>query len=329
MKKFLSLLLSLILTMLFVFGCATVSSSSESVPVPSEASVTEETVDTILLCLPRDGEDHTLLRNAFTKQAQTLGYQAVISEPAESSAMTDEQIWDIDQLQVNAQAIIVYNCDGVEEGLIKKWSDAGVTIIAAGKRLDSQTQIDGTLITRQIKANVAYADGLLSRTVASHISVALTDKRTSAGFVALFGDTDAQLEFLSFVKADLALLDTKYTANTPIPAAADPTTAVTEVKAAKAIVYAGADTAAWANAASGVNALMGVCSAAPAAFEQLKAGNLDFIAFNDPVDLMQGAVNTAHTIRTGGTPEEWSLTAGTFLILPNDPSIDTYLSYAN
>ncbi len=328
MKRILSLLLTFVCVIGFIYGCASVSSSSESItPEPADRSASD-TVQTILLCLPRDGEDHTLLRNAFTKQAQSLGYQAVISESDADSEMTDEQLWDIDQLQVNARAVIVYNCDGVEEGLIKKWSDAGVTLLAAGKRLDAQAQIDGTRITRQIKANPAYADGALSRTIATHISDTLSAKKTSAGFVALFGDSDAQLEFLNFVKADLALTNTKYTANAPFFATTDPAAALAEVKAAKAIVYAGAAPAAWVDAAP-KNTLMGVCSADPAALQQAKAGQLDFIAFNDPIELMQTSVNTAHTLLTGGTPADWSLTVKTVLLRPGDPAIDTYLSYAN
>ena len=290
-----------------------------------------ETADTpsILLCLPRDGEDHTLLRTAFTQKAQALGYQAHISKPSADSAMTDEQVWDIEQLQHQAQAVIIYNCDGVEEGLIEKWSAAGVTVIAAGKRLDGQIQGETSRLSRRIKANIAFADGALSKAIASHITDTLRAKKASAGFVALFGDTDAQLEFLSCVKADIQLAGSSYTPNTPT-VAADAATALAEVKAAKAILYAGNDPAAWGNAMANTktSALLGLAGATPAALAALQAQQVDFVALNDPVDLMEQAVTAAHTLlSTDQTLAEWSITANTLVLTSGDPRLTQLLSY--
>ena len=146
MKRILSLLITLVCVAGFIYGCAAVSSSSiPSRSTPSEASLPEEKAPTLLLCLPRDGEDHSLLRDTFTAQAQAAGYEAYISEPAADNNLTDEQIWDVDQLQHQADAVIIYNCDGVEEGLVKKWSDAGVIIVAAGKRLDGQIPVENSM----------------------------------------------------------------------------------------------------------------------------------------------------------------------------------------
>lgn len=333
MKRILSLLLALICVIGFIYGCAAVSSASGSAsePAPASTESSAESIETpsILLCLPRDGEDHTLLRAAFTEKAQAAGYQALISEPAADNTMTDEQIWDIEQLQYQAQAVIVYNCDGVEEGLIKKWSDAGVTVIAAGKRLDGQMTVENTMLSRRIKANIAYADGALSKAIAAHITDTLSTNRASAGFVALFGDTDAQLEFLNFVKADIQLAGSSYTPNAPA-VAADAATALGEVKAAKAILYAGTGTAAWTDALAQTNtsALFGLCSTEPAALTALQADSIDFLTINDPIDLMDKAVSAAHTLLSANQAlAEWSSTANTLVLTPDDPRLQTYLSY--
>lgn len=328
MKRILSLLITLACVAGFIYGCAAVSSSSSpSRSAPGEASLPEEKAPTLLLCLPRDGEDHALLRDAFTEKAQALGYEAYISEPSADSALTDEQVWDVDQLQHQADAAIVYNCDGVEEGLIKKWSDAGVTVVAAGKRLDGQMTVENTMLSRLVKANVAYADGALSKAIATHVVDTLSAKKTSAGFIALFGDTDAQLEFLSFVKADMMLTESKYTPNAPTPRT-DAATDLTNVKAAKAILYAGTDTAAWTAAIPSVktSALMGLCAATPDAFAALQNQTVDFVAFNDPIDLMNQAVDAAHTLlSTEQALTEWSPTAATLVLTPDDPRLASYI----
>jgi hypothetical protein len=328
MKRILSLLITLACVAGFIYGCAAVSSSaSPEQSVPDEASLPEEKAPTLLLCLPRDGEDHALLRNAFTAKAQALGYEAFISEPAADSVLSDEQVWDVDQLQHQANAVIIYNCDGVEEGLVKKWSDAGIPVVAAGKRLDGQMPVENTMLSRLVKANVAYADGALSKAISSHVIDTLTAQKTSAGFIALFGNTDAQLEFLSFVKADMVLSESKYTPNAPIPVT-DAATDLTNVKAAKAILFAGTDTAAWTAAIPSVktSALMGLCAATPDAFAALQAQTVDFIAFNDPIDLMYKAVDAAHTLlSTGQALAEWSPTAATLVLTPDDPRLASYV----
>lgn len=328
MKRILSLLITLACVVGFIYGCAAVSSSSSpSQSAPSEASLPEEKAPTLLLCLPRDGEDHTLLRDTFTASAQALGYEACISEPATDSALTDEQVWDVDQLQHQANAAIIYNCDGVEEGLVKKWSDAGIAVVAAGKRLDGQMAVENTVLSRRIKANVAYADGALSKAICAHVIDTLTAKRTSAGFIALFGDTDAQLEFLNFVKADITLAESQYTPNAPTPTA-DAAADLEAVKAAKAILYAGTDTAAWTAAIPSVktSALMGLCAATPDAFAALQNQTVDFIAFNDPIDLMHKAVEAAHTLlSTEQALTEWSSTAATLVLTPDDPRLASYI----
>ena len=295
----------------------------------SEDRSFENTLPTILLCLPRDGEDHTLLRLAFTEKAKELGYTAVISEPATDNPMTDEQVWDIEQLQYQAQAVIVYQCDGTEEGLIKKWSDAGVAVIAAGKRLDGQTADEAGTLARRIKANVAYADGALSKAMATHITDTLSSKKTKAGFIALFGDTDAQMEFLSFVKSDIQLTQQPYTPNDPV-AATHAAAQMQEVKAAKAIVYAGKEAESWseAMAETKTSALLGMCSTHPEAFEALKDGAIDFLAIQDPIDLMHKAVQTAHTVLDAEQGlAEWNVMANTVVLTSNDPKLHTYLQY--
>ncbi len=323
MKKIVAYLVTLVLVVGLIYGCASIRSSAPS----SENRSIEEAPPTMLLCLPRDGEDHTLLRSAFTEKAQEFGYTAVISEPAADSPMTDEQVWDIEQLQYQAQAIIVYQCDGAEEGLVKKWSEAGIAVIAAGKRLDGQAADESGSVARRIKANVAFADGALSKAVTAHITDSLSDKKVGSGFVSLFGDADAQVEFLSFVKADMALEQSSYTPREPM-AATDATTQLQEVTSAKAIVYAGKDAALWSEAMNSTktSALLGMCSTHPAAFDALADGAIDFLAINDPIDLMQKSVQAAHTVldaEQGLT--EWNITANTVVLTPSDPRLNSYL----
>lgn len=328
MKRILSLLITLACVAGFIYGCAAVSSSSSPEPsVPSEADMPAEKGPTLLLCLPRDGEDHTLLVDAFTEKAQAVGYEACVSEPSADNVLTDEQIWDVDQLRHQADAVIIYNCDGVEEGLVKKWSDAGVTVVAAGKRLDGQMPVEDAMLSRLIKANVAYADGALSKAISSHITDTLASKKASAGFVTLFGDTDAQLEFLHFVKADMMLAESKYTPNDPLPVT-DVATDLQNVKAAKAIFYAGTDAAAWTAAIPSIktSALIGFCTATPEAFAALQNRTVDFLAFNDPIDLMYKAVDAAHTLlSTEQALAEWSPTAATLVLTPDDSRLASYM----
>lgn len=327
MKRILSILITLLCLAAVIYGCAAGQSTpSESV---AEESSAEPQPRSILLCLPNDGEDYTLLRAAFTAQAQANGYEALISQPTADSEMTDEQVWDIAQLQYEADAAIIYNCDGVEEGLVKKWSDAGTVIIAAGKRLDGQMQSEGSTLSRLIRVNVAYADGALSKAISSHVIDTLSAAKTGAGFVAMFGNTDAQLEFLNFVKADIQLTDSTYTPNAPIPAG-DALSNLTEVSAARAVIYYGSAPADWVAAAAQVNtsALLGVCSCAPEALTALQAQTVDFVAVNDPVDLMTQAVSAAHGALTSDQAiTEWSPTAATLVLTGADPRLATYLSY--
>ncbi len=330
MKKILSFMVLLVIVSGLIYGCATGRSSSPvSEPQSSEERSIENTQPTMLLCLPRDGEDHTLLRMAFAEKAKELGYAAVISEPTADNPMTDEQVWDIEQLQYQAQTVIVYQCDGSEEGLIKKWSDAGVAVIAAGKRLDGQSADDAGTFARRIKANVAYADGGLSKAVASHIITTLSAKKRGAGAIALFGDTDAQLEFLGFVKADIQLEQTTYTPNAPI-AATDAANQMQQARSAKAVLYAGRDAESWSEAMDDANtsALLGLCSTHPEAFEALEDEEIDFLALNDPIDLMHKAVQTAHTVLDAEQGlEEWNVMANTVILTPTDPQLYTYLRY--
>lgn len=328
MKTIIAYLVTLVLVVGLIYGCASVRSSAPSDEVlSSEERSIEEAPPTMLLCLPRDGEDHTLLRAAFTEKAQALGYTAVISEPAADSPMTDEQIWDIEQLQHEAQAVIVYQCDGTEEGLIKKWNDAGIAVIAAGKRLDGQAADESGSVARRIKANVAYADGALSKAIASHISDRLSAKKAGSGFVSFFGDTDAQLEFLSFVKADMTLAQSSYTPREPM-AATDAAAQLQEVTSAKAIVYAGRDAALWSEAMNSTktSALLGMCSTHPAAFDALAGGVIDFLAIDDPIDLMHKSVQAAHTVLDAEQGlNEWNITANTVILTPTDPRLGSYL----
>lgn len=332
MKRIVSFFITVAVICGCIYGCARAGSS---VPV-SESQATEErlienAVPTMLLCLPRDGEDHTLLRLAFTEKAKELGYTAVISEPTADNPMTDEQVWDIEQLQYQAQAVIVYQCDGTEEGLIKKWSDAGVSVVAAGKRLDGQTTDETGTLARRIKANVAYADGALSKAIASHISDTLTAKKTGAGFISMFGDTDAQMEFLGFVKADIQLAQTTYTPNEPITAG-DAAAQMQEAKAAKAILYAGRNAKSWSEAMKNTktSALLGLCSTQPEAFDAVQDGEIDFLAFNDPIDLMHKAVQAAHTVLdTEQGLAEWNTVANTVVLTAADPKLETFLRYDN
>ncbi len=330
MKKIVAYMVTLVLVIGLIYGCASSRSSAPTdAPQSSEDRSIENIQPTMLLCLPRDGEDHTLLRMAFAEKAKALGYAAVISEPTADNPMTDEQVWDIEQLQYQAQVVIVYQCDGSEEGLIKKWSDAGVAVIAAGKRLDGQTTDDAGTWARRIKANVAYADGGLSKAVASHITMTLSTKKVRAGTIALFGDTDAQMEFLGFVKADIQLAQTTYTPNDPI-AATHAVTQMQEVKTAKAILFAGNNAENWSEAMDDTNtsALLGICSTHPEAFEALEDGEIDFLAMNDPIDLMHKAVQTAHTVLDAEQGlEEWNITANTVVLIPTDPQLHTYLRY--
>ncbi|MBO5783404.1 MAG: hypothetical protein J6R33_00385 [Clostridia bacterium] len=330
MKKIVAYLVTLVLVVGLIYGCASVSSSTPvSDPQSSENRSIENTPPTILLCLPRDGEDHTLLRMAFTEKAKELGYVAVISEPAPDNPMTDEQVWDIEQLQHQAQAVIVYQCDGTEEGLVKKWSDAGVAVIAAGKRLDGQTADESGTVARRIKANVSYADGALSKAVASHIIGTLSAKKAGAGFIAMFGDTDAQMEFLGFLKADMVLAQSSYTANDPIVAGLA-ATQMQEVKSAKAVVYAGRDAESWSDAMeqTKTSALLGICSTHPEAFDALADDEIDFLAFNDPIDLMHKAVQTADTVLdTEQGLADWNVVADTVVLTVSDPKLHSYLQY--
>lgn len=330
MKQMVAFILTLLLFIGLIYGCATVQSSMpSSEPPSSEARSIQEDPPTILLCLPRDGEDHTLLRLAFTEKAKELGYNAIISEPTTDNAMTDEQIWDIEQLQYQAQAIIVYQCDGSEEGLIKKWSDAGVAVIAAGKRLDGQSSDELGSFARRIKANVAYTDGALSKAIATHITDTLSAKKRGAGFLALYGDTDAQLEFLSFVKADIQLGQTSYVPNDPV-AATDAAAQLQEAKTAKAIVYAGRDAENWSKAMEDTNtsALLGICSTHPAALDALERGAIDFLAIHDPIDLMHKSVQAVHTVLDAEQGlAEWNITANTAVLVPNDPQLSSFLRY--
>lgn len=328
MKKIVAYLVTLVLVVGLIYGCARAGSSvPASMPAASEERSKENTAPTMLLCLPRDEEDHTLLRKAFSEKAKELGYTAVISEPAADNPMTDEQVWDIEQLQHQAQAVIVYQCDGTEEGLIKKWSDAGVAVIAAGKRLDGQAADESGTVARRIKANVAYADGALSKAVATHIIDSLSAKKAGSGFVALFGDTDAQMEFLAFAKADMVLAQSAYTPNDPI-AATDAQAQLQEVKAAKAILYAGRDVQSWRGAMENTktSALLGMCSTHPEAFHFLANNQIDFLAFNDPIDLMHKAVQTADTVLdTEQGLSEWNVVAGTVVLTATDPKLQSYL----
>lgn len=330
MKKLIAYVVTLILVIGLIYGCAGMRSSEMASNSPiSESRSAETDSPAMLLCLPRGGEDHTLLRKAFTEKAEELGYTAVISEPTAENSMTDEQVWDIDQLQYQAQAVIVYQCDGTEEGLIKKWSDAGVAVIAAGKRLDGQTSDESGTLARRIKANVAYADGALSKAVASHILNTLAAQKAGTGFIALFGDTDAQMEFLGFIKADIALSQSSYTPNEPT-AATDVATQLPEVKSAKAILYAGRDAETWSRGMAGLktSALLGMCSTQPQAFRALANGEIDFLAINDPIDLMQKAVQTADTVLdTEQGLAEWNVVAGTVVLTANDPTLGSYLRY--
>ena len=330
MKRIVSFFITVAVICGCIYGCARAGSSvPASEPQASEERSIENAVPTMLLCLPRDGEDHTLLKLAFAEKAKELGYTPVISEPAADSPMTDEQVWDIEQLQYQAQAVIVYQCDGTEEGLIKKWSDAGVSVVAAGKRLDGQTADETGTLARRIKANVAYADGALSKAIASHISDTLTARKAGAGFIASFGDTDAQMEFLGFVRADIQLMQTTYTPNEPI-AAGDAAAQMQEAKSAKAVLYAGRDPERWSEAMKNTktSALLGICSTHPEAFDALADGEIDFLAFNDPVDLMHKAVQAAHTVLDAEQGlAEWNTVAGTVVLAAADSRLATYLRY--
>ena len=108
----------------------------------------------------------------------------------------------------------------------------------------------------------------------------------------------------------------------------DAATDLTNVKAAKAILFAGTDTAAWTAAIPSVktSALMGLCAATPDAFAALQAQTVDFIAFNDPIDLMYKAVDAAHTLlSTEQALAEWSPTAATLVLTPGDPRLASYM----
>lgn len=330
MKRILAYLITLVAVIGLIYGCAKAGTSTPTTDPPSsEERTVENTTPTMLLCLPRDGEDHTLLRSAFTEKAQQLGYRAVISEPDADNAMTDEQVWDIEQLQHQAQSVIIYQCDGTEEGLVKKWSDAGVAVIAAGKRLDGQLTDETGTIARRIKANVAFADGALSKAVAAHLTTTLATNKAGAGFISMFGDTDAQIEFLNSVKADIILAESSFNPNDPI-LAANATDQLQSVKSAKAIVFAGRDAEGWSDAMESLktSALLGMCSTHPEAFDALEDGEIDFLGINDPVDLMHKAVQAAHTVLDAEQGlSSWAITANTLVLTQGDPQLFSYLKY--
>ena len=78
------------------------------------------------------------------------------------------------------------------------------------------------------------------------------------------------------------------------------------------------------------SALLGMCSIHPQAFRALANGEIDFLAINDPIDLMRKAVQTADTVLdTEQGLAEWNVVAGTVVLTATDPTLGSYLRYEN